>query len=109
MLWGTAQDRGLQAYYQALIGLRRASQPLWRGERSTVVTDDARGVYGYRCASEGRSVVVVLNASAQAHGISLPTLHGYQVVLTTAAEAQWDGAELRLPPWGGVILRSTGR
>lgn len=109
MPWGEAQDADLLAYYRRLVGLRRARPGLWRGERATLLADDERGLYGYRCAAGADAVAVVMNVGDEPRPVDLPALRGAELELATEAGVRWDGTTLRLPPWSGAILRSAGR
>ena len=60
MLWGDDQDRVVLNFYRDLIALRRQTTDVWSLPRETVLIDDARGLYAYRCGAH----TVYLNNSA---------------------------------------------
>jgi cyclomaltodextrinase / maltogenic alpha-amylase / neopullulanase len=99
MLWGDDQDRAVLNFYRDLIALRRQTTDVWSLPRETVLIDDARGLYAYRCGVH----TVYLNNSAAS--ISL-TCHDAELVLATETDTTLNAAELQLPPFGGAVLRS---
>jgi cyclomaltodextrinase / maltogenic alpha-amylase / neopullulanase len=105
MPWGAGQHQALYRYYQQLIALRRAQPALWRGERITLLVDDMRGLYGYRCRAEATQAIVMLNVSEQTQILPLAAGQASQLALATSVDITWDGATLQLPPWGGAILQ----
>jgi len=98
----TDEERALRDYVRQLIALRKAEPALRRGEWQTLLTDDAKGVYGFgryiedaltsqprgrggeaaplsHAVREGQGVranpvLVVLNTSAQPQTVELPVL-----------------------------------
>ncbi|GIV05721.1 MAG: hypothetical protein KatS3mg016_1296 [Fimbriimonadales bacterium] len=98
----TDEERALRDYVKQLIALRKAEPALRRGEWQTLLTDDAKGVYGFgryiedaltsqprgrggeaaplsHAVREGQGVranpvLVVLNTSAQPQTVELPVL-----------------------------------
>jgi glycosidase len=103
MLWGDAQDRDLLAFYRALGALRRATAPVWRGERRTVALDDARGLYAYRCAAPAGEWLVALNNGPAAVRVSLPA--GPWALALATDDAALGPGSLALPAYGGAALR----
>ncbi|NTU65369.1 MAG: alpha-amylase, partial [Chloroflexi bacterium] len=99
MLWGDQQDHALLKFYRALIALRRQTTEVWSQSRETVLIDDARKVYAYRCGA----YTVYLNNSAAAATIACQSTG---LVLTTDAAATLISSELQLPPFGGAVIRS---
>jgi glycosidase len=99
MLWGEAQDRELLAFYRRLVALRRSGPARWRGERVTLTTDDAAGVYAYRV----EDATVVLNLSAAARRWAPPIGAGEPALTTDPGVVALDGA-LELPPYAGAVL-----
>jgi glycosidase len=105
MRWGEAQDHTLRGFYQQLIGLRRAQPTLWRGQRTTLLADDVRGIYAYHCAADGNAALVVLNVGDQAQVVELPAGETLQLALASAEAVAWDATKLHLPAWSGAILK----
>jgi glycosidase len=106
MPWGADQDENSLTFYRALIGLRNRTPGLWRGERRTLRTDDETGVYAYVCADGTDNAVVVLNNGPAEQRVAFDkAVDGLAVVLATDADVRLDGSTVRLPPFGGVILR----
>jgi glycosidase len=99
MWWGGQQDRALLTFYRDLIALRRQTSEVWSQPRETVLIDDARKVYAYRCGA----YTVHLNNSAAAATIACQST---ELVLTTDAAATLLSSELHLPPFGGAVVRS---
>ena len=96
MLWGTAQDNALLAFYRELIALRRQTIEVWSLPRETVLIDDARRLFVYRCGA----YTVFLNNSAAPATIECQSL---ALVLTTDAAATLHANQLHLPPFGGAV------
>jgi glycosidase len=99
MLWGDQQDQALLTFYRDLMALRRQTTEVWSLPRETILIDDARGLYAYRC---GAYTVYLNNSAAPAH------IEGQsgKLVLTTDAAATLDLTKLHLPPCGGAVVRS---
>ncbi|GAB4423067.1 MAG: alpha-amylase family glycosyl hydrolase [Chloroflexi bacterium OHK40] len=104
MLWGSAQDAALWDFYRRLIGLRRERPALWRGERETLIADDARALLAYRCVAGADLAVVALNVGDAPHSLDPLAADGCRLSLASDPAVTWDGTTLRLPPWGGAIL-----
>jgi glycosidase len=104
MPWGDEQDGELLATYRRLIGLRRASPGLWRGERRTLLADDATGRYAYRCSDGERAAVVVLNNGPSAQQFAVPDGVD-ELAFATLAGVEVAAGGLSLPPFAGAVLR----
>jgi glycosidase len=104
MPWGAEQRGDLLAFYRELGALRRATAPVWRGERRTLALDDARGHYAYSCAAGGERWLVALNNGPAAGRVALPAGR-WELALATD-EALLSGGAVALPPYGGAVLRS---
>jgi cyclomaltodextrinase len=125
MVWGDGQDRTLLAFYRDLIALRRRTTEVWSLPRETVLVDDERGQFAYRCGA----YTVYLNNSAaaatiacqsaelsrsenQAEAASIPPESRawepvpLSLVLATDAAATLRAIELHLPPFGGAVIQS---
>jgi hypothetical protein len=90
--------------------LRRALPGLWRGERRTLIADDASGLYGYSCADGVNEALVVLNNGRVPQSVALPGAPSYRLALATDATAALDEHGLMLPAFGGaVVLRDGAR
>lgn len=98
------QDAGLLAFYRELVALRRAAPALWRGERSTVLLDDARGLYAYSCAASGTCALVVLNTGDEALTVELPGGQSWRLRLASDPAAALGSGTLALPPCSGGVL-----
>jgi cyclomaltodextrinase / maltogenic alpha-amylase / neopullulanase len=107
MLWGAEQDAELHDYYRRLMQLRRAHPALWRATRTTLLADDARGLYIYQCDDRMQLAVVALNVSDEPQTVELPGLPARRLVLGSEASVAWDGARVNLPSWAGAILLAT--
>jgi hypothetical protein len=89
----------LLTFYRDLMALRRQTSEVWSLPRETVLIDDARGLYAYRCGA----YTVYLNNSAAPARIAGQS---GKLVLATDAAATLDLTKLHLPPCGGVVVRS---
>jgi glycosidase len=107
MPWGDAQDTALLDAYRRLIALRTSDPALWRGERRTLVANDATGVLASRCtATDGeptRSALVVLHTGDGVARVAIPGPERH-LAFATADDVVLDGDALRLPPFGGAVL-----
>lgn len=94
--WEPARwDRTLRDWVKHLITLRKEQEVLRRGEMGRLLVDDGRRCYGFQRELEGRRVVVLLNASAEAQEIDLgATILGWQERQT--AKDLLSGTELPL-------------
>jgi hypothetical protein len=72
---------------------------VWLLPRQTVLVDDARGFYVYRC---GDYTVYLNNSAAPATVECQPA----ELVLTTDAAAALHANDLLLPPFAGAVCRS---
>lgn len=106
MRWGRHQDRSLYDDYRRLIELRRSAPALWRGERTTILTDDATGSYAVRCRDGGREATVVLNNDPAPRRIELDVA-GRRLAFATDDEVALRSAGLDLPAYGGAVLVTT--
>jgi cyclomaltodextrinase / maltogenic alpha-amylase / neopullulanase len=100
MLWGDRQDHDLLAFYRELIAWRRQTTEVWSLPRETVLVDDARSFYVYRCGD----YTVYLNNSAAPVTVKCQPA---ELVLATDAAAALHSNELRLPPFAGAVCRSS--
>lgn len=103
MLWGPAQNTQLLEFYRRLGALRRATAPVWRGERRTVAVDDTRGHLAYSYAGADGELLVALNNGPAAGRIALPGGR-WEVALATD-DAATGAASVALPAYGGAVLR----
>jgi glycosidase len=99
MLWDTAQDHALLNFYRDLIALRRQTTDVWSLPRATVLVDDARGLYVYRCGA----YIVYLNNSGAPVTVECQTA---EPVLTTDAAVALHAHQLHLPPFAGAVCGS---
>lgn len=102
MRWGADQDADLLEFYRQLGALRRATASVWRGPRRTIALDDALGHYACLCG-EGEEWLVVCNNGPTPGRIALPPGRWQNVLATDTAEIH--GATVRLPAYGGAVLR----
>jgi len=100
-----AQDAELHAFYSALVALRRATPALWRGQRNTLLLDDAKGLYAYACAAEGHTALVALNTGNAAQIVPLPA-GAWQLALASDPALAVEGGSLTLPGGTGVVLQA---
>ena len=102
MRWDEQQDATLLAFYQRLIALRRQTSGVWSMPRETVLVDDTRGIYVYRCGA----YFVALNNTDEANHITLAT--GQKATLLVATEKavtlRLDN-QLDLPPFAGAVYQ----
>ncbi len=101
MLWGAEQDHALLAFYRELIALRRQTPAVWSQLRETVLVDDARGLYVYRC---GAYTVYLNNNNTLPANLDCPPA---DLILSTTADVTLHTNELHLPPLGGAVCRSS--
>ncbi len=91
-------DRDLLHFYRRLIALRRQSSAVWSLPRQTLLVDDARGLYAYRCGAW----TVYLNNSDQPVDLACAETES---MLATDAAAALQAHQLRLPPFAGIVLK----
>jgi glycosidase len=103
MPWNGDQDRALYDTYQGLVTLRRSAPGLWRGERTTVLTDDATGSYAVRCQDGDRAATIVLNNGPEARRIAVGA-DGLRLAFATDLAVVLRSDGLDLPPFGGAVL-----
>lgn len=111
-------DSALFDFYRQVIGLRRSTAALRRGDFQVLSADDERNILAYSRTYEGQAVVVVINRSDEAHStrIELPeALRGpYEQVLYTregeSVRVQQDQTALllELAPRSGLVLKRGG-
>lgn len=104
MLWSEAQDAALLDFYRRLAAFRRATGPLWRAARQTLVADDASGLYIYRCGAGAAVAIVALNNGTRPQSVPLPAGPIYRIVVASDASAALEGGTLALAPFGGAII-----
>ncbi len=103
MLWGEQQDCELLTFYQQLGALRRATGPIWRGQRTFTHLDDQRGHLAYTCTANGETWLVALNNGPRAGAIPLPAGRWEVALATQTADTGHEGVVL--PAFGGAVLR----
>ena len=99
MPWGDDRDVELLAFYRDLVALRCAAPARWRGERTTLTTDDASGLYAWRVGD----AVVVLNLGATALRWEAVPGAGEPALTTDPRVTLRDGM-LDLPGYAGAVL-----
>jgi glycosidase len=67
-----AFDPVLFAHYRKLIQIRNQHPALQMGDFQTVLTDDARGIYGYKRNYTDQTILVILNNSVRSQPVVLP-------------------------------------
>lgn len=97
MLWEEQQDQELLTFYRRLIHLRRQTMGSWSKPRTSVLIDDERGLYVYRCAGH----LVAVNNHAEGAVVACP---GMALHLGTDDSVILAGDELHLPPFAGAVL-----
>ncbi len=100
-------NHDLRAHYKKLIGLRRELPSLRTGRFETVVTDDARQVFGFRRTLDNEEVLVILNNSPAAQDVSLDLTGEWQDRLgqaTLGSDAS-GRSSLALAPRSAAILQ----
>ena len=102
-----AFDHDLFAYYRRIIGLRKASPALRRGNYRTVLADDARRLFAFARETDGDAVVCLFNADELMHTVELPVDEGDWRDLLNDAPADWvEGViHISIPPVSGAVLR----
>ncbi len=91
-------DRDLLHFYRRLMALRRHASAVWSLPRQTLLVDDARGLYAYRCGAW----TVYLNNSDQPVDLACAETES---MLATDADAVLQAHQLRLPPFAGAVLK----
>ena len=93
------QDKELFAYYKKLIGIRRESPSLLRGDFRTCLCNDASNVYAFRRTYGEEETLVVLNAGNEplkteiaAEGAWTPRISGKKTVSSESGEITIDVA-----------------
>lgn len=107
MLWGDAQNGELLDFYRRLVAIRRSNARLWRGERHTLVADDAAGLLVYGCGDGANVALVALNNGNTTGSFVAPGGQTYHVALASDPAVALDGATVTLPPFSGAILLPT--
>ncbi|MGQ9901052.1 MAG: alpha amylase N-terminal ig-like domain-containing protein [Fimbriimonadales bacterium] len=109
----TSDEQALLDYVRALIALRKQSVALRRGEWTTVLVDDARGLYGFVRHTEGDAALVVINRSDQPQRAQLPAWGDipqwtHAVSTHTPTQTTFSAVQGRitvdLPPLSGTVL-----
>ena len=115
---GGAPDRELTALYRKLGHLRTEQSSLRTGDYETVLTDDARRLFGFRRWEANEEIVVLLNRSPYSQTVDLvQDLRGtvgrgadFKDIWEGRASFDPDadgGALVTLPPFEGIVLRRT--
>lgn len=109
----TPDEQALLDYVRALIVLRKQSVALRRGEWTTVLVDDARGLYGFVRHTEGDAALVVINRSDQPQRAQLPAwgdIRQWTHAVSTHTPTQTTFSVVQgritvdLPPLSGTVL-----
>jgi glycosidase len=109
----TPDEQALFEYARALIALRKGSVALRRGEWTTVLVDDARGLYGFVRHHAGDAALVLLNLSDQSQRATVPAWDGvpqwaHAVSTYTPTQTTYTAVQGRitvdLPPLSGTAL-----
>lgn len=103
MLWEGEQDLELLAFFQALIGFRKAHPCLRLEPRQIWLLEDGVGLLGVRCGA----VALLFNNGEGSAAVTLPREWGpVKPALLTAPLEVWEPerGQLRLAPWGGAAL-----
>lgn len=103
MRWGDDQDRELLHFYRQLGALRRATTPIWRGQRTFTHIDDRHGQLAYTCTANGETWLVALNNAPYQGAIPLPSGR-WEIALTTQT-AEIGLGRVTLPAYGGAVLK----
>jgi len=112
MDWGKLQGRRRELFelYRKLIALRKTYPALKTGEFFAHLVDKKNNVYSYLRRSESQEILIVLNNSAKARRMSIPSPKGWRGVVVDLLE----GGEYRiktgriytsLGPYSGLILK----
>jgi glycosidase len=104
MPWGDTQNRELLDFYRRLVGMRRATAPLWRGVRRTLIADDRSGLYVYACGDGTREAIVAMNNGGDAQRFRLASGHAYRLSVASDGAVALDGDALTLAPFAGAVL-----
>jgi cyclomaltodextrinase len=101
----------LHALYKKLIHMRRNSEALQLGDFTTLITDDAKGIYAFERSYQGERVVVVLNNRPEEQVIMLPLQGEWQEVLESGQSLQGEegGLSVRLAGRWGTVLKEISR
>lgn len=105
-------DAELHAFVRELIALRHDTEALRRGSFRPLATPDETGIFAFARETDGETVVVVLNRSAEAHGLRLEKPSGEHFetafVLGETHRVQEDatGLILEVEARGALILRA---
>ena len=131
MLWGNAQNSDLLDFYRKLGALRQATPATWHSLRTTLLADDATGLYVYHCQGVGvrganevqpnspalqrreperrepdranAGPIIVLNNSPNPQQYELPTAAA-TLRLATGADVRLEGGTLMLAAYGGAVV-----
>jgi cyclomaltodextrinase len=98
----------LYAHYKKLIAIRRNHKALLQGTYSTLLADDANGIFGFERRYGDQTVWVFLNRSAQPQAIRVPCQPGcvFEDLLNEQSLYPESGVlEFSLKPYWGAIFR----
>ena len=89
-----------------MIAIRNSSPALQLGDFSTLLVDDAAGVYAFQRSYQDEQVVVALNNSAAARAVTLKLDGGWVNLLEGEEPLESDGATLSftLEPLAGAVF-----
>ena len=110
-----AFDEAVFAYYQRVIGLRRAHAALRRGTFETIAADDEHHTYAFRRSFDDETLVVVINRGEEPHQLSLPVIDenaGFETIFSTLDDteavsltADSVAVAVEVPALTGVVLQ----
>ena len=90
--------------YKRLLELRRATPALHIGSYQPL-DDMPENVFGYRRETEASKALVLLNFSAEAREVALPSEEVWCAGLSTQLDREGRVERLELRPFEGVILQ----
>ncbi|HEX9005867.1 MAG TPA: glycoside hydrolase family 13 protein, partial [Bacteroidota bacterium] len=105
-----AFDSALFEYYREAIALRASHPALRRGDFRTILTDDARDLYGFTRSGDGESVMVLLNNADTTRAVDFsllpaPARGSWQKIFGAATIAGGQGGvRYVLPARSGLVL-----
>jgi len=109
----TPDEQAMFEYTRALIALRKGSVALRRGEWTTVLVDDARGLYGFVRHTPDDAALVLVNVSDQPQRATVSAWNGvpqwaHAVSTHTPTQTTYTAVQGRitvdLPPLSGTVL-----
>ena len=106
-----AFDSTVFAYYQRVVGLRRAHAALRRGDFDLLAAEDSLHILAFRRMLDDEALVVVINRSDEPQRLRLPTDGAtFETIFSTTDDSvgvamEEEAVAVEMPALAGVVLR----